>query len=239
MDSSAIEHAQRVAAQVTAEAASEAWKRRHHMTLTFFLAGARSSHEEDHHARKLDEWREQLVDCIEANAYAKVTDGKVAELRRKLQGWILWEIEYRDDALDSLLKAYPPTEPRREPRSFLPMPVAEAHGDQAEFYFADVFAFVTGYLAHTIRRPLDGTSATWCPRWWDHPEAGARLSALWLAWEQLRLDPMLGMSTWWVQHADPHLQVLMDPKQGPFAACSPKGHTQTPLEQLPVAPNPA
>lgn len=29
----------------------------------------------------------------------------------------------------------------------------------------------------------------------------------------------------------------MDPRQGPFAACSPsKGHTQTPFEPLPVDP---
>ncbi|MEU8548181.1 DUF4913 domain-containing protein [Streptomyces roseoverticillatus] len=236
MNSSAIEHAQRVAAQVTAEAAGEEWKRHHHMTLTFFLAGARSSHEEDHHARQLDDWRKRLVDCLEAGAYAKVTDAKVAELQEQLQGWILWELRYRDDALDSLVKAYPPPKPPREPRSLFPMPAAEVHGDQAEFYFADVFDFVTGYLAHTIRRPLDGTSATWCPRWWDHPEAGARLSALWLAWEQLRLEPMLGMTTWWIQHADPHLRILMDPKQGPFAACSPEGHTQTPFGPLPNDP---
>ncbi|WP_424891734.1 hypothetical protein [Streptomyces sp. XH2] len=101
MDSSAIEHAQRVAARVTAEAAGEEWKR-HHMTLTFFLAGARSSHEEEHHAYKLDDWRKRLVDCVEADAYAKV-----AELRRELRGWLLEELEYRDNALASLLKAYP------------------------------------------------------------------------------------------------------------------------------------
>ncbi|WP_327321379.1 DUF4913 domain-containing protein [Streptomyces sp. NBC_01210] len=114
---------------------------------------------------------------------------------------------------------------------------SEVSGDGPEFYFRDVFVFVTDYLAHTIRRPLDGESATWCPRWWEHPEAGARLASLWLAWEHLRHDPALGMTTWWLQHADPYLRVLMDPQRGPFAGCSPlKGHTQTPFEPLPVDP---
>ncbi|MFE1803357.1 DUF4913 domain-containing protein [Streptomyces sp. NPDC059533] len=238
VDGSAAEHAQRVAAQVTAEAAGDtAWKR-DHMTMTFFLAGARSSHEEDHHARRLDNWRKQLVDCLEADAYAEV-----AELQEQLQGWILKELRCRDNALDALLKAYPPPTPRREARPQVPVPPVESHppGTEVPLYFTDVFAFVTDFLAPTIRRPLDGTSATWCPRWWEHPEAGARLSALWLAWEQLRLEPTLGLTTWWIQHADPHLRVLMDPKQGPFAACSPKGHTRTPFEPLPNDPcdNPA
>ncbi|MFE6824946.1 DUF4913 domain-containing protein [Streptomyces sp. NPDC057690] len=111
--------------------------------------------------------------------------------------------------------------------------------EEPEFYFADVFVFVSDYLAQMIRRRVNGTSATWCPTWWEHPEAGARLSALWLAWEHLRQDPALGMSTWWLHHADPHLRVLMDADSGPFAACSPKdGHTAYPFDPLPVAPRP-
>ncbi|MET9692536.1 hypothetical protein ABZY81_29350 [Streptomyces sp. NPDC006514] len=108
-DNSAAEHAQRVAALVTAEAVGEEWKNRHHMTLTFFLAGARSSNEEDHHARQLDEWRKRIVDCLEADANAEL-----AALQEQLQGWILRELRYRDTALDSLLRAYSPPEPRRE-----------------------------------------------------------------------------------------------------------------------------
>ncbi|WP_242705200.1 MULTISPECIES: DUF4913 domain-containing protein [Streptomyces] len=231
MDSSAIEHAQRVAARVTAEAGGEAWKT-HHKALTFFLAGARSAMEEEQRARQLTDWRERLVACLAADAYAEV-----AELQDQLQGWILTELGRRDGSVGGLLAHYPLPRPPREPRSVFPMPASDVYGDGPEFYFADVFAFVTDYLAITLRRPLDGTSATWCPRWWEHPEAGARLSALWLAWEHLRHDSGLGMTTWWLQHADPHLRVLMDPRQGPFAACSPsKGHTQTPFEPLPVDP---
>lgn len=106
-DNSAAEHAQRVAALVTAEAVGEEWKNRHHTTLTFFLAGARSSNEEDHHARRLDEWRKRVVDCLDAEA-------EPTALREQLQGWILWELRYRDTALDSLLRAYSPPDPRHE-----------------------------------------------------------------------------------------------------------------------------
>lgn len=114
----------------------------------------------------------------------------------------------------------------------------QAAEEEVEFYFADVFVFVSEYLSQMVRRRVNGSTATWCPRWWEHPEAGARLSALWLAWEHLRHDPALGMSTWWLHHADPHLRVLMDADMGPFAACSPKdGHTAYPFGPLPVDPD--
>ena len=53
-------------------------------------------------------------------------------------------------------------------------------------------------------------------RWWDYPEALARIDALWRAWEHLRLDGATGSSTWWIEHADHHLPILMSP-EGPFA----------------------
>ncbi|WP_217179587.1 DUF4913 domain-containing protein [Streptomyces sp. AC495_CC817] len=111
----------------------------------------------------------------------------------------------------------------------------EAASGEPEFYFADVEAFVSGYLSPVIRRRIDGSSATWCPQWWQHPEASARLTALWLAWEHLRKEPGPGMSTWWLYHVDPHLRVLMDVDAGPFAACSPEdGHTAQPFAPLPL-----
>ncbi|MET9605904.1 DUF4913 domain-containing protein [Streptomyces sp. NPDC006512] len=231
MDGKAIEHAERVAARVTAEAGGEAWPE-HHWTVARFLAGSRSAQEEERWRGQLADWRERLVACLSADAYAEV-----AELQDQLLGWIRAELRRDDDALGTLLGLYPRPKPQREPRSVFPMPASDVYGDGPEFYFGDVFTFVTDYLAIAVRRPLDGTSATWCPRWWEHPEAGSRLSALWLAWEHLRHDAALGMTTWWIQHADPHLKVLMDPRQGPFAGCSPsKGHARTPFAPLPVDP---
>ena len=91
-------------------------------------------------------------------------------------------------------------------------------------YFPNVEVFVRELLAPTYRRSLDGRHRTWCPQWWRHAEAITRLEALWRAWEHLRLNPALGISTWLRDHADPHMATLLDP-DGPFKGCSPdKGH---------------
>ena len=82
------------------------------------------------------------------------------------------------------------------------------------------------------RRPLGGQAVTWCPEWWRHAEAIARLDALWRAWEHLRLDPATGMSVWFRDHADHHMAVLLS-ADGPFKGCKPdKGHA----ERLPAFP---
>jgi hypothetical protein len=49
------------------------------------------------------------------------------------------------------------------------------------------------------------------------------MEAIWRAWEHLRLEPALGVSTWWLNHADPHMRALMD-KEGPFKKCAYDGH---------------
>ncbi|WP_254705801.1 DUF4913 domain-containing protein [Streptomyces vilmorinianum] len=194
-----------------------------HMKLTFFLAGARSSNEEDHRSRQLHDWKARLLAARAAGDAAADTT-----LQAELGALVLAELRNRGDALEHLIQAFP----------LLTESAAAAQPpEEAEFYYADVFAFVTEYLSPMVRRRINGSSATWCPRWWAHPEAGARLSALWLAWEQLRQEPGAAMSTWWLHHADPHLRVLMDPDMGPFAACSPKdGHTAYPFDPLPLEP---
>ncbi|WP_328643933.1 DUF4913 domain-containing protein [Streptomyces canus] len=100
--------------------------------------------------------------------------------------------------------------------------------------FKTVEEFVTEYLAPTIRRKLNGQTRTWCPEWWRHEEALQRLGAIWRAWENLRQDPALGLSTWFLHHCDPHMNVLLDP-DGPFAGCTVKdGHTKRPYPPLPT-----
>ena len=84
-------------------------------------------------------------------------------------------------------------------------------------YYGSVDEFVREYLRHVYRRAINGRSRIWAARWWEYDEAVIRLEALWRAWEFLRLDPSIGMSVWWRDHADPHMAVLMDP-DGPFAA---------------------
>lgn len=105
--------------------------------------------------------------------------------------------------------------------------------------FTSLDDFVREFLCQVIRRRLDHASQTWCPRWWMHPEALSRLSALWRAFEHSFHNPELGLSEWWIYHADPHLAALMHPELGPFAACDPKrGHSDYPFEPMPAEPAP-
>lgn len=119
--------------------------------------------------------------------------------------------------------------------------------EQAGTVHADVDAFVRGVLAPTYRREVSPRGENrWDPEWWRHPEAVARLEALWLAWEALRLEGATGMSVWWRDHADHHLAVLMSPV-GPFARTSATTEAGEPLPCVPMpggalpgaAPDPA
>lgn len=94
---------------------------------------------------------------------------------------------------------------------------ADGRGASAEPVFPTLARWVADWLAPMIRRP-DRQDQAWCPEWWRHPEAIARLEALWRAWEALRLDDVTGMSVWWRDHADHHLPHLFD-NHGPFSKC--------------------
>ncbi|PVE19866.1 hypothetical protein DDA93_00390 [Arthrobacter sp. Bz4] len=63
-------------------------------------------------------------------------------------------------------------------------------------------------------------------------------SAATRAWEHLRRDGKTGMSSWWREHADHHMPILLS-TDGPFKGCTPeKGHNPR-LDPLPCAPAPA
>jgi hypothetical protein len=69
------------------------------------------------------------------------------------------------------------------------------------------------------------SSQPWCPRWWEHLEAVARLHALWLAWQEYT-DPAAGTSgpaVWHRDHLGPVLSELRSPT-GPFAGCKQGSH---------------
>jgi len=83
--------------------------------------------------------------------------------------------------------------------------------------YPDVVSFVNGYVA-TVTDTRVGGPVAWCPRWWEHPAAVVRLTALWVSWEVLRLRPD-GMSAWFVGHYDPHMRALLDGDRGPFSRC--------------------
>jgi len=110
-----------------------------------------------------------------------------------------------------------------------------ADKDTPEPVYASVEAWVTEWFAPMIRRPTR-SHLVWCPRWWEHGEALARLEALWRSWEALRLDGTTGMSVWWRDHCDPHLAFLRDDNQSPFADCRDGEHRE--FDELQVAPAP-
>ena len=116
-------------------------------------------------------------------------------------------------------------------------PTAEAAGSEQLDGPTSVFILALGGEAYTVELaalsdwvnylflPVYGreisTSRPWCAQWHEHPEAVARLHALWLAWQQLT-DAEAGLSgpsTWHRDHLDQALEHLRAP-DGPFAACT-------------------
>lgn len=125
------------------------------------------------------------------------------------------------------------------PDGWTPAPEIPETGQGAppqDLVFANPEQFVVGLLSPLIRRRLGG-AYTWCDQWWAHAEGLMRITALWETWEHFRHEGALGMSTWLLHHADPHLAVLLSKDNGPFAACKPGRHTQ--LDPLPTTPAPA
>jgi Domain of unknown function (DUF4913) len=70
--------------------------------------------------------------------------------------------------------------------------------------------WLTGYFLPMFRRTLGG-EYRWCHQWWQHGEAISRLTALWHAWEVLRLQTGTGIATWYRDHLDHQLPILMGP----------------------------
>jgi Domain of unknown function (DUF4913) len=97
------------------------------------------------------------------------------------------------------------------PASAAPEPVYTAVEDWLTEYFLPMF-----------RRALGG-EYRWCAQWWQHGEAISRLTALWHAWEVLRLQPGTGIAIWYREHLDHQLPILMGAR-GPFCQCSETAH---------------
>lgn len=103
-------------------------------------------------------------------------------------------------------------------------------------YFASVYEFVEQHLVLVYARNVNKPGRRWCKKWWAHHEAMSRLEALWRAYEQMRTDPGSAMSSWWLDHADRQMAVLLDP-EGPFDGCSAEFDRHEPAaDYLPVEP---
>ncbi|MEU7314821.1 DUF4913 domain-containing protein [Streptomyces sp. NPDC007083] len=92
---------------------------------------------------------------------------------------------------------------------------------------------------HHVLLPVYGrevtSTAPWCSRWWEHPEAVAQLHGLWLAWAALTGPDadMTGPASWHRDFLGPVMSSLRDPS-GPFAGCKPGNHRAK--EPPPVEP---
>lgn len=113
------------------------------------------------------------------------------------------------------------------------VPDAPNQPDESRLCFQNVDEFVREYLIKAYRRRIiDGGPHRWAARWWENDEAIARLTALWRAFEQHRLDPGSGMSTWWNSHADPTMRALLAP-DGPFGTSKDTNERGQPLPYEP------
>jgi hypothetical protein len=102
-------------------------------------------------------------------------------------------------------------------------PMAPA-ADPPEPVYTAVEDWVGEYFLPMFRRTLGG-EFRWCAQWWQHGEAISRLTSLWHAWESLRLQPGTGIATWYRDHLDHQLPILMGAR-GPFYQCSETAHRE-------------
>lgn len=94
--------------------------------------------------------------------------------------------------------------------------------------------WLTDYFLPMFRRTLGG-EYRWCLQWWQHGEAVSRLTSLWHSWEVLRLQPGIGIATWYREYLDHQLPILMGAR-GPFYQCSETTHREP--HQADAAPAP-
>lgn len=97
-------------------------------------------------------------------------------------------------------------------------PNGSAETGEPTTLYGSLDEWVREHLRKSYCPRIDGKNRIWSAQWWRYPEALIRLDAIWRAWESLRLDAATGLSIWWRDHADYHLNVLMNPATSPFPA---------------------
>lgn len=98
-------------------------------------------------------------------------------------------------------------------------------------YYGSADEWFRRYWRYTYRRrvsPKGTGTGRWRADWWNYDEALQRIEALWRGWEVSRRDPGLGISTWWINHADPQMNALLA-VDGCFAASSDENLAGEPL----------
>ncbi|AXE80801.1 DUF4913 domain-containing protein [Streptomyces atratus] len=164
----------------------------------------------------------------------RIPDGDLDDLASTLAKTMA-EVRQHGVILDRLGSEPAPASSALQPTDGVP--AAEAAESEQEDGPTSVFILALGGEAYAVELaalsdwvnylflPVYGreisTTRPWCAQWHEHPEAVARLHALWLAWQQLT-DAEAGLSgpsTWHRDHLDQALVHLRAP-DGPFAACT-------------------
>ncbi|MFD5030270.1 DUF4913 domain-containing protein [Streptomyces sp. NPDC058405] len=164
----------------------------------------------------------------------RVPDGDLDDLASTLAKTMA-EVRQHGVILDRLGSEPSPASAARQPTA--DVPAAEAAESEQKDGPTSVFILALGGETYVVELaalsdwvnhlflPVYGreisTTRPWCAQWHEHPEAVARLHALWLAWQQLT-DAEAGLSgpsTWHRDHLDQVLVHLRAP-DGPFAACT-------------------
>jgi len=106
--------------------------------------------------------------------------------------------------------------------------------------------FLDWFTAHFATVEVTGSKdgIIWCPEWWKHPEAIARLWALYYAHKQAweAADTLSARSDWWHYHWDHHRSILLDAQLGPFRDCldghlSKRRNQEAPLVPVTIPPD--
>lgn len=112
-----------------------------------------------------------------------------------------------------------------------------AVSEDARLFYGSADEFFRERLRFMYTRRVGPGNASfrWSARWWQIPEALARIDALWRTWEHFRQDGATGSSVWWRDHADHHMPILLSP-EGPFAKSEDKNQPGEPLPYEPPPP---
>jgi uncharacterized protein DUF4913 len=99
-------------------------------------------------------------------------------------------------------------------------------------------AWVENNITTLIARKVPTTDGAprWCPQWWDHAEAIARLEAARQAWTALSTAGGTGLVSYF-DYLDRVVLAVLSSDTGPFARCNPRTHTpDRPLGHTPPPP---
>jgi hypothetical protein len=127
-----------------------------------------------------------------------------------------------------------PTDRREPDTEAEPAAEAEPEDQTPELVYGSVDEWLRRYWRFAYRRTVSkkgGGTGRWRADWWTIDEALQRLEALWRGWEASRQDAGIGTSAWWLNHADPHMAVLLS-VDGPFAGSQDETEPGDPLPYL-------